>query len=57
MYVGLTQAGPEKPGQPCTLTALLHKIEGKEQKEKKVAFFKELTASFFLRLKKTRKRF
>ena len=32
MYVGLTQAGPEKPGQPCTHTALLHKIEGKEQK-------------------------
>lgn len=57
MYVGLTQAGPEKPGQPCTLTALLHKIEGKEQKEKKVAFFKELTASFFLRLRKTRKKF
>lgn len=39
MYVGLTQAGPEKPGQPCTLTALLHKIEGKEQKEKKRAIF------------------
>ena len=56
MYVGLTQAGPEKPGQPCTHTALLHKIEGKEQK-KKVAFFKELTASFFLRPKKTRKKF
>ena len=34
MYVGLTQAGPEKPGQPCTHTALLHKIEGKEQKKK-----------------------
>lgn len=57
MYVGLTQAGPEKPGQPCTHTALLHKIEGKEQKRKKVVFLKELTASFFLRLKKTRKKF
>lgn len=56
MYVGLTQAGPEKPGQPCTHTALLHKIEGKEQKKKKVAFFKELTASFFLRPKKTKEK-
>lgn len=55
MYVGLTQAGPEKPGQPCTHTALLHKIEGKEHK-KKVTFFKELTASFFLRLKKTKEK-
>ena len=61
MCVGLhrlTQAGPENPGQPYTHTALLHKIEGKEQRaEKKVAFFKELTTSFFLRLIKTKKKF
>lgn len=56
MYVGLTQAGPEKLGQPCTHTALLHKIEGKEQK-KKSGIFQGTNCEFLFKTQKTRKKF
>lgn len=53
MYVGLTQAGPEKPGQPCTHTALLHKIEGKEQK-KKSGIFQGTNCEFLFKTQKNK---
>ena len=56
MYVGLTQAGPEKPGQPCTHTALLHKIEGKEQK-KKSGIFQGTNCEFLFKTQKNKESF
>ena len=55
MYVGLTQAGPEKPGQPCTHTALLHKIEGKEQK-KKSSIFQGTNCEFLFKTQKNKEK-
>ena len=55
MYVGLTQAGPEKPGQPCTHTALLHKIEGKEQK-KKSGIFQGTNCEFLFKTQKNKEK-
>ena len=56
MYVGLTQAGPEKPGQPCTHTALLHKIEGKEQKKKKSGIFQGTNCEFLFKTQKNKEK-
>lgn len=60
MCVGLhrlTQAGPEKPGQPYTRTALLHKIEGKEQRaEKKSGIFQGTNYEFLFKTHKNKEK-
>ena len=53
----MTQAGPEKPGQPYTHTALLHKIEGKEQRaEKKSGIFQGTNYEFLFKTHKNKEK-